>query len=71
VGQRGLDKYGFKKWKRHVDRVVTLLSRGLQADYVVLGGGQTKKLKEAPPGSEFGATTRRCLGALRLWRRRR
>lgn len=71
VGQRGLDQYGFKKWKRHVYRVVTLLSQGLQADYVVLGGGQTKKLREAPPGSRIGSNHQAILGGLRLWRRRR
>jgi polyphosphate glucokinase len=70
VGQRGLDKYGFKKWKRHVHRVVAILAEGLQADYVVLGGGQTKKLKEPPPGAQFGNNQQAMLGGERLWRRR-
>src|SRR5262245_43298318 len=50
VGQRGLDRLGRRRWTRHVRHVVDILKAGLQADYVVLGGGQTKKLKQLPPG---------------------
>src|SRR5262245_28560298 len=50
VGVRGLERLGRKKWTYHVHAVVKLLRDGLQADEVVLGGGQTKKLKTLPPG---------------------
>ena len=45
VGLRGFKRMGRQKWQRHVEKVVELLKHGLQADYVMLGGGQTKKLK--------------------------
>ena len=50
LGVRGFVRLGRKKWTRHVHEVVELLKGGLQADYVVLGGGQTKKLKTLPQG---------------------
>jgi polyphosphate glucokinase len=39
----------------------------LGADYVVLGGGNSKKLKELPPGAELGSNDNAFLGGLRLW----
>jgi len=67
VGERGLLCLGKKKWTRHVHKVVELLKAGLQADYVVLGGGQTKRLKELPPGVRLGNNQYAILGGLRLW----
>ena len=67
VGLRGLDRLGRNKWTRHVHEVVELLKAGLQADDVVLGGGQTKKLTELPPGVRVGNNQCAILGGLRLW----
>jgi predicted NBD/HSP70 family sugar kinase len=67
VGKRGMDKLGRKKWTRHVHEVVALLKAGLQADYVVLGGGQTKKLKTLPRGVRTSDNQSAILGGLRLW----
>jgi predicted NBD/HSP70 family sugar kinase len=67
VGKRGMDKLGRKKWTRHVHEVVGLLKAGLQADYVVLGGGQTKKLKALPRGVRTSDNQSAILGGLRLW----
>jgi polyphosphate glucokinase len=67
VGVRGLDRLGRKKWTEHVHTVVALLQHGLQADYVVLGGGQTKKLKSLPPGVHVSGNQCAIRGGLRLW----
>jgi len=67
LGLRGLQRMGRKKWQRHVERVVELLKHGLQADYVMLGGGQTKELSSAPPGVRLGTNAHAILGGLRLW----
>jgi predicted NBD/HSP70 family sugar kinase len=67
VGERGLDRLGRRKWTRHVHRVVEILRHGLQADQVVLGGGQTKELKELPPRVRLGNNQHAILGGLRLW----
>jgi polyphosphate glucokinase len=45
VGLRGLKRFGKKRWRRYVADVVTALKSALQADYVVLGGGNAKRLK--------------------------
>jgi polyphosphate glucokinase len=68
LGLRGMKRLGRKKWRKHVDRVVALLRHGLQADYVMLGGGQTKYLKGLPPGVRLGTNAHAILGGLRLWR---
>ncbi len=67
LGVRGLDRMGRRKWTHHVHKVVALLKNGLQADYVVLGGGQTKKLKSLPPGVRVSGNQAAIRGGLRLW----
>jgi predicted NBD/HSP70 family sugar kinase len=67
IGVRGLARLGPGKWTRHVHRIVEVLKNGLQADYVVLGGGQTKKLKKLPPGVRCTGNQSAILGGLRLW----
>lgn len=67
VGLRGLKRLGRRKWTHHVWKVVALLSAALEADYVVLGGGQTKKLKELPPGTRLGDNHHATIGGAKLW----
>jgi polyphosphate glucokinase len=67
VGRRGLKRMGVKKWSRHVFRVVSLLTAALQPEYVVLGGGNARKLKELPPGCRLGGNANAFEGGFRLW----
>ena len=67
VGARGLARLGRRKWTNHVHAVVALLKAGMQADEVVLGGGQTRKLKTLPPGVRLGNNRCAIRGGLRLW----
>jgi polyphosphate glucokinase len=67
VGERGLKRLGAKKWTAHVAKVVQLLRDAMQVDSVVLGGGQTKKLKELPPDVRIGAGNAAIVGGVRLW----
>jgi polyphosphate glucokinase len=67
VGIAGLKRLGKKKWERAVFDVVARLKAGFVADYVVLGGGNVKKLSELPPGSRPGDNRNAVLGGLRLW----
>jgi len=67
LGTRGFVRLGHKKWTRHVHEVVDVLKAGLQADYVVLGGGQTKKLKTLPPGVRISDNLCAIRGGRRLW----
>jgi polyphosphate glucokinase len=67
VGLRGLKRYGQKKWRRYVADVVAALRDALQADYVVLGGGNATKLKRLPEGARFGDNKHAFTGGFRLW----
>ena len=67
LGIRGFRRLGRRKWTRHVHAVIALLKMGLQADDVVLGGGQTKKLETLPRGVRVGDNQHAILGGLRLW----
>lgn len=67
IGLRGLERLGRKKWQRNVERVVEQLKGALEADYVVLGGGNAKLLKEMPEGARPGDNANAFKGGVRLW----
>ncbi|HYI95572.1 MAG TPA: ROK family protein, partial [Bryobacteraceae bacterium] len=62
VGLRGYERLGKKKWQLHVEKVVELFKHSLQADYVILGGGQAKRLNGLPPGAQLGNNTNAIVG---------
>ena len=67
VGVRGLDRLGRGKWTHHVHVVVGLLKDALEVDEVVLGGGQTKRLKSLPEGVRISNNSNAIRGGRRLW----
>ena len=67
VGLRGLERLGKKKWRKHVADVVEKLKAALEADYVVLGGGNARMLKDLPPGARLGDNSNAIKGGIRLW----
>ena len=67
VGLRGLQRLGKKKWRIHVDDVIARLKAALVADYVVLGGGNAKLLKELEQGVRLGENSNAFRGGRRLW----
>ena len=67
LGLRGLERLGKKKWRKCVAKIVELLKAGLEADYVVIGGGNCKKLKTIPPGARAGKNENAFVGGFRLW----
>ena len=67
LGLRGLKRMGKKKWRRYVARIVEELQSALSADYVVLGGGNAKKIKTLPPKTHLGANGNAFIGGYRLW----
>ncbi len=67
LGIRGLKRLGKKKWRRHVARIAEQLKNALEADYVVLGGGNAKLLKTLPPGCRLGDNSTAFMGGFRLW----
>lgn len=67
VGLRGLERLGKAKWRKHVYVVIDELRRALEADYVVLGGGNARLLDELPEGVRLGANENAFTGGFRLW----
>jgi polyphosphate glucokinase len=67
VGQRGLERWGKHRWRRHVADVVARLIAALEPDDVVLGGGNLKQLENLPPGCRAGDNANAFLGGFRLW----
>jgi polyphosphate glucokinase len=67
VGRRGLERLGKAKWRKEVDDIVRQLRAAMQADYVVIGGGNAKKLKRVPKGAELGSNDNAFVGGFRLW----
>jgi polyphosphate glucokinase len=68
VGERGREQLGKKKWHHAVAETVELLAAATVADYVVLGGGNAKKIEEElPPNVRLGANQNAFHGGFRLW----
>lgn len=67
VGLRGIKRMGKAKWRRHVLIVIEMLRQALDVEYVVLGGGNSKHMKELPAGVRLGANTNAFIGGFRLW----
>lgn len=67
LGLRGLKCMGKKKWRRYVARIVEELQAALEADYIVLGGGNAKIIKTLPPKARLGANDNAFIGGFRLW----
>jgi hypothetical protein len=67
LGRTGIDELGSKEWEREVTFAVGQLKKSVIADYVVLGGGKAKKLRELPEDTELGHNRNAFLGGVRLW----
>ncbi len=67
VGLAGLQRLGKKKWRCHVNTVVKLLGNALEADYIVLGGGNARLLKRLPVGARMGDNSKAFCGGCRIW----
>jgi predicted NBD/HSP70 family sugar kinase len=67
VGEEALHKNGKKTWTKTVFEVVDELTKAMEPDYVVLGGGAVKELRELPPGVRRGDNENAFPGGFKLW----
>jgi polyphosphate glucokinase len=67
LGKRGLERLGQKKWQKNVFEVVAQLRQAVQADEVVLGGGNAKLLTRLPAGVRLGSNKNAFIGGFRMW----
>jgi polyphosphate glucokinase len=69
LGAAGLKRLGRKKWRKHVETVIAMFKFALQADYVVLGGGNARLIKQLPPDTRLGENANAFRGGFRLWQK--
>jgi polyphosphate glucokinase len=67
LGTAGLKRLGKKKWKHRVNDVVKRFVAAFEPDYVVLGGGNAKKIDRLPRGARRGSNEDAFEGGFRLW----
>lgn len=67
VSRKALEKRGVKNFREAVNQTAIVFKDAFQADYVVLGGGNAKKLKELPEGCRRGSNHNAYFGGLRMW----
>jgi len=67
VGERGLERLGKKRWRKHVFDVVDRLVTALEPDDIVLGGGNARILKDLPPRCRLGDNANAFRGGFLMW----
>ena len=67
LGIPGIERLGEAEWKREVIFAVMQLKKSFIADYVVLGGGNAKRIEKLPRGVELGHNRSAFTGGVRLW----
>jgi predicted NBD/HSP70 family sugar kinase len=67
VGERGLERLGRKRWEKAVHETIELFVAALEPEYVVLGGGNSKRLEKLPDKVHLGRNEDAFLGGFRLW----
>jgi polyphosphate glucokinase len=67
VGRRGLDRLGRRTWSEVVRRLLPSLMSAFAADYIVVGGGNAKRLGMLPHGVRRGHNHTAFRGGFRLW----
>ncbi len=66
-GQRGLLALGEDAWREAVLEASELLRAAVAAEYVVLGGGNVRLMKDLPPTFRRGHNDRAFEGGFRVW----
>ena len=67
LGREGLEEVGEEEWQRAVTYAVDTLRHAFVADYVVLGGGNAKRIASLPHDTRIGDNHDAFLGGFRLW----
>lgn len=69
LGKRALKRLGEKKWEQAVHQAIANLHKAFVADYIVIGGGNAKKVKRLPKGTRRGSNRYAFHGGIRLWQK--
>ena len=67
IGLAGLERRGKKRWRKSVLDIIDRLRAAFVADYVLLGGGNARLMKNLPTGVILGSNENAVQGGLKLW----
>jgi polyphosphate glucokinase len=67
LSKAGRKQLGAEKWQQALNEIVVILQNAFAVDYVMIGGGNAKKLQQMPPGARLGGNANAFLGGYRLW----
>lgn len=67
VGKPALKRLGKRRWRRIVNDMIDFTRRAFIADYIVVGGGNAKYLKDLPGGVRVGHNQAAFRGGFRIW----
>jgi len=67
LGRAALETMGEAAWQQAVAEIVPALREAFLADYVVLGGGQARKVDPLPAETRRGGNHDAAIGGFRLW----
>lgn len=67
IGLGGLQRRGKKRWRKSVLDIIAVLRAAFVADYVLLGGGNAKLMRDLPEGVIVGANANAVAGGIKLW----
>jgi polyphosphate glucokinase len=67
IGVAGLERRGKKRWRKSVLDIVARLQAAMVCDYVLLGGGNAKLMKELPQHVILGANSNAIDGGIAAW----
>ena len=67
VGEGGRKQLGNHRWRKAVREVIRDLTAAFEPDYIVLGGGNARRLKKLPRDASLGNNDHAFAGGRRLW----
>ena len=67
LGRAALKSNGRDAWQGAVAEITPVLRAAFSADYVVLGGGNARKVEPLPPCTRRGSNEDAIVGGFRLW----
>ncbi len=67
LGERALLREGKKDWRKTVARALDDLSAAFLVEYIVVGGGNAKRLKDVPENVHIGSNEDAFIGGFRIW----
>jgi predicted NBD/HSP70 family sugar kinase len=69
LGEDGRERVGDAQWRRKVREVMKSFRDALLPDYIVLGGGNAKRIERLPAKTRRGSNADAFTGGFRLWDR--